>query len=57
MYKKDLALHDLQWLLCYKNQPTNQPTNQASNCVILDTRVEKISLKMRQNALSKQLQR
>ena len=29
MYKKDLALNDLQWLICHKknNQPTKQPIN------------------------------
>ena len=26
MYKQDLALNNLQWLICHKNQPTNQPT-------------------------------
>ena len=26
MYKVDLALNNLQWLMCH--QPTNQPTNQ-----------------------------
>ena len=26
--KMDLALNNLQWLTCHKNQPTNQPTNQ-----------------------------
>ena len=27
VYKQDLALNNLQRLICYKN-PTNQPTNQ-----------------------------
>ena len=27
MYKKDLALHGLQLLICHKTKPTNQPTN------------------------------
>ena len=25
MYKRDLALSNLQWLICHKNQLTNQP--------------------------------
>ena len=25
MYEQDLTLNKLQWLICYKNQPTNQP--------------------------------
>ena len=24
MYKEDLALNNLQWLICHKTQPTNQ---------------------------------
>ena len=29
LYKMDLALNNLQWLICDKsNQPTNQPANQ-----------------------------
>ena len=24
MYKYDLELNNLQWLICHKNQPTNQ---------------------------------
>ena len=24
MYKEGLALNNLQWLICHKNQPTNQ---------------------------------
>ena len=28
MYKQDLALNNLQKLICHKTQPTNQPTNQ-----------------------------
>ena len=27
MYKQDLAINNLQGLVCHKNQPTNQPTN------------------------------
>ena len=26
--KMDLALDNLQWLICHKTQSTNQPTNQ-----------------------------
>ena len=29
MYKEDLALNNLQWLICLKTL-TNQPTNQSS---------------------------
>ena len=25
MHKEDLALNNLQWLICHKTQPTNQP--------------------------------
>ena len=25
MYKKDLALNNLQWLICHKTKPTNLP--------------------------------
>ena len=31
MYEQDLALNNLQGLICHKNQPTNQPTNQIMN--------------------------
>ena len=27
MYKLDLALTNMQWLICHKNQPTNQPSS------------------------------
>ena len=35
MYKQDLALNALQWLICHKNQnqPTNQPTNQTNQSI------------------------
>ena len=26
MYKEDLALNNLQWLICHKIQPNNRPT-------------------------------
>ena len=27
MYKEDLAINYLQWLICHKTQSTNPPTN------------------------------
>ena len=36
MYKKDLALDNLQWLLCHKTHPTkptrDKPTNSDLKC-------------------------
>ena len=34
MYKPDLVLNNLPWLICHKNQ-TNQPTNQYMGTVQL----------------------
>ena len=34
MYKEDLALKNLQELICHKN-PTNQPTNKQTTLAIL----------------------
>ena len=34
MYKTDLTLNDVQWLICYKNQPTNQPNKQTNKANI-----------------------
>ena len=28
MYKKDLALNNLQWLICHKNQPNQTKLNK-----------------------------
>ena len=33
MYKKDLALNDLQWLICHKNQTNQQFCHQYKLCV------------------------
>ncbi len=30
MYKEDLALNNLKWLICHRTQPTNQPTKNQS---------------------------
>ena len=33
MYKKDLALNDLQWLICHKTKPNEtQPFGDRSKC-------------------------
>ena len=30
MYKENLVLNNLQWLICHKNQPTNQLNKQTN---------------------------
>ena len=36
--KMDLALNNLQRLICHKTQPTNQPTNQSTNHITQSSR-------------------
>ena len=35
MYKQDLALNNLQGLICHKYQPTNQHTQKLSNMKVI----------------------
>ena len=37
MYKEDLTLNNLQWLISHKN-PTNQPTNQPTKKPVIPLR-------------------
>ena len=38
----DLALNNLQWLICYKTKP-NQKTNLVSQCFLLERNIKKIT--------------